>query len=946
MPTFARLEVWTESAAGGGSRVAAFDPNELAACTLKTSVAGTEGLTFTVARSHESLAELIAGRVVRVCWSDTTLDTEWRLAEDTQQSGRGDHGQVTWFAQAMALDLARAIFADFDSAGRPTFDYSAAQLTATQWLTNVVLPACTEAGLPYTVSVGTVDFTNTFDLKGEWSTALECVRAIQQPGKAPGDFRFRLNGTTDYKLDLLTSRGSTASTVRVQTARNLLENVRKRSLSTLGTIIVPRGQQGAATRDISQCLWRVQTVVDGTHADLEDPLGGADPILFDDQLNNYYVARVASTFSSQQITDCTTSNSRITVASTAGWSAGDFVRIFRTSGSAGERLISLKHPTRSLSPASSGYGPVMRILDMPQQVGDTNLVLTNPWMSTWTNSSNPADSWSRSTVTGVTYSRESTTIQNGTYSQKVVASGEPSYTVNVYSPTATPYTTSGLRFAAHAWVYVEAVGTALKRYVRIRVMKPDLSVSYADGDFVDPAEIVGAWTQLSVTNCDLSSASAGVTVLVEFLIDNGSNGDTSATYYVDSVGLGEADVPLSDVLYSGAIPMWQRANVLLNTISTPVAGYTLTLADLERMEPGTWDYEQLTLGGSIEVVDSDLADTTTQRLVEMEQDLLRPLHTTVQLQTPDVALTAALAGVTGGSLVAGTPSSPTSFGAPAPLRTTLAEYGITDGYTKTETLALLSSYQAMAGPPGSNTYADRVTDNTALGALALSSNTTGISNTAVGALAMRDTTTGGANVAVGSYALTNNEDGGTNTAVGASSLSAATSADYNTALGASALASATDAQDNVGVGYNALFSLTTGDSNTAVGVRALVSQVTGNGCVALGHKAGMYETGSDKLFIDNQDRGSSGASVTNSLIYGVFNATVANQTLAFNANVGVGGQAASSTTYLTTPAGTTGVSSFRIPHGSAPTSPVDGDIWTTTAGIYVRINGGTVGPLT
>ena len=36
---------------------------------------------------------------------------------------------------------------------------------------------------------------------------------------------------------------------------------------------------------------------------------------------------------------------------------------------------------------------------------------------------------------------------------------------------------------------------------------------------------------------------------------------------------------------------------------------------------------------------------------------------------------------------------------------------------------------------------------------------------------------------------------------------------------------------------------------------------------------------------------------------------------------------------------------FRIPPGAAPASPLDGDIWTTTAGIYVRIHGVTVGPL-
>jgi hypothetical protein len=42
------------------------------------------------------------------------------------------------------------------------------------------------------------------------------------------------------------------------------------------------------------------------------------------------------------------------------------------------------------------------------------------------------------------------------------------------------------------------------------------------------------------------------------------------------------------------------------------------------------------------------------------------------------------------------------------------------------------------------------------------------------------------------------------------------------------------------------------------------------------------------------------------------------------------------------PAGTTGIPSLRMPHGVAPTTPTDGDIWTTTAGIFTRINGVTV----
>ena len=44
----------------------------------------------------------------------------------------------------------------------------------------------------------------------------------------------------------------------------------------------------------------------------------------------------------------------------------------------------------------------------------------------------------------------------------------------------------------------------------------------------------------------------------------------------------------------------------------------------------------------------------------------------------------------------------------------------------------------------------------------------------------------------------------------------------------------------------------------------------------------------------------------------------------------------------TFPAGAIGQPSLRIPHGAAPTTPVDGEVWTTIAGVFTRINGVTV----
>ncbi|MFA5973736.1 MAG: hypothetical protein WC780_15400 [Lentimicrobiaceae bacterium] len=65
---------------------------------------------------------------------------------------------------------------------------------------------------------------------------------------------------------------------------------------------------------------------------------------------------------------------------------------------------------------------------------------------------------------------------------------------------------------------------------------------------------------------------------------------------------------------------------------------------------------------------------------------------------------------------------------------------------------------------------------------------------------------------------------------------------------------------------------------------------------------------------------------------------------AFNAKLPLTG--GTMTGKLNTVLSSTTNAGLNLPHGAAPTTPVNGDIWTTTAGIYSRINGSTIGPLT
>lgn len=46
----------------------------------------------------------------------------------------------------------------------------------------------------------------------------------------------------------------------------------------------------------------------------------------------------------------------------------------------------------------------------------------------------------------------------------------------------------------------------------------------------------------------------------------------------------------------------------------------------------------------------------------------------------------------------------------------------------------------------------------------------------------------------------------------------------------------------------------------------------------------------------------------------------------------------------TLPASATSAAPLNVPQGVAPTSPNNGDVWTTSAGLYARINGVTAGP--
>ena len=156
-----------------------------------------------------------------------------------------------------------------------------------------------------------------------------------------------------------------------------------------------------------------------------------------------------------------------------------------------------------------------------------------------------------------------------------------------------------------------------------------------------------------------------------------------------------------------------------------------------------------------------------------------------------------------------------------------------------------------------------VASNTATGASALSTNSSGGGNSGFGNGALASSSTGNDNAAFGYHSLYVNT-ASQNSAFGSSALAANTSGGNNTALGQAALASNTTASNNTAVGYQAGYA-STGTQNAFFGYVAGLAVTTGANNTFIGTGAGVNATtGTRNTFVgvDSGISGGAGGAIT------------------------------------------------------------------------------------
>ena len=216
---------------------------------------------------------------------------------------------------------------------------------------------------------------------------------------------------------------------------------------------------------------------------------------------------------------------------------------------------------------------------------------------------------------------------------------------------------------------------------------------------------------------------------------------------------------------------------------------------------------------------------------------------------------------------------------------------------------------------GSYAAQNNIANNTiSIGYQALQTSTTSNDAISIGYKANQGQTSAGGSIAIGSSTYA----GGGAIAIGSSSAAAASGISIGQGIGNSAntgfniligygnSTSYGSNSQNIVIGYNSS-SISGGNntilggyyagygvagSNTAIGycaMGAIAVKSSASSNVALGANAGKYQTGSNNLFINNQDRTNFAGDQTLSLLYGTFASTAASQQLTINGNLTVNG---------------------------------------------------------
>ena len=587
-----RLEVRSGPTGSTDTSVVDIIPDVISAVTSQEAN-GRESYTVQIPLLSTAWSNLVERQVLKNIMSDGTVDSEWRIMSLKSKRTPGQlNGTIN--CESIKYDLNNTLVSRTEANGDVNNYFELYGLTPTEHL-GVIL-----ADAPSHFSAGTIATSAPLDIVYDWDNALSASAEIAS--QANLELGVRLT-STGYKVDMPVSIGSTASKVYIRYSRNLLAVGRDSDARTnQGTRVYPRGGGDVGDRlKISEAAWLV-TATSTVTATLSTADGR--PIEFDNQLNNLWVEEPGGT--RKQVTDSTTGQV-ITVAAGHGISTGERVK-FRTS-SGGNQLTYLENPAEVIT-----YGEVQRVLDR-QDIPLVDNLVENPFF-TGTYTAGVPTNWS--TVGSPTFA-ENTDANFRRYGNKSLhitatssGQGVVSDSITITPSSASPFFT----VEAALWVVSGSVQMEL------------VELSSTTNNKFPPVEserakttVVGQWVDnLAVAGIDLNEVPSTALKLQVLALSTGG-----AEWYMDAAQVtqtaGGAEV-FNDGRASNAL--WIAGNKFLSVNAVPRVTFDVKVDDLERLHPAEFGNAKFVVGGTVQVVDSDMGLDFETRTIELRRDLLHP----------------------------------------------------------------------------------------------------------------------------------------------------------------------------------------------------------------------------------------------------------------------------------------------------------------------------------
>lgn len=492
------------------------------------------------------------------------------------------------------------------------------------------------AACPSYVALGTVTSTGLIGLNyANASMPYDCAKLVaesvfQQLG-SKCELQLRRNGATNWLLDLVVV-GASATVPDVRSGRGLFDFQRRTSRLTQVTRAIVLDSAGRP--GMGDNRWEISTVSAGAYIEVIDTAGGLGPAQEADLFNGNYVVGVDD--ATHQITDTIVTSStitRLTMASTAGLVVGDLVAIVRNA--AKDALFELNHLGYQAT-----YGVLTRKFGAGLLDGLTNAV-RNPDLSDWSGAM--PTGWQK--IGSGTITKETSIVLIGNSAKIVDAAGATKIRRTANSncwlgplPPAAP------TLPVHFSVWYYPAGTGWTGGVTVQFfLNGTLMASHTN-----VPTVFDTWHRIDAAVLWNASNMA-----VDILVSAFQTPAGGALYVGPFQALTGTSIPITGGggtidAYSNAVDSFRRgsnpskllqyASQLMVLYGAPPAAYRVTAGELTRHDPARWPHDIWTLGGIMNVKETErLALAIAPRVVSLDRNLLNPLETVVELnnRVPD-----------------------------------------------------------------------------------------------------------------------------------------------------------------------------------------------------------------------------------------------------------------------------------------------------------------------